>query len=168
MQQQIIKIDDCEIEDNSCYYLSISNFFISKNFKFYDFTDSFTKYTTTTEIEISTNRSWGQRNNNIYNLKKLCNELLEPLVNLVHDIPIIDMGILNEHLIKKFSLGKNCLMWFGKAAMIKFKHKDNFKIFMQIVSSNLKFGELIYFSYRDMIYITLPTEVVKNIIKVKK
>jgi hypothetical protein len=171
MNQQSIRIDDSEIDDNLIlYYRSVLNtsFPISKNFNFHDFTDSFAKTLNISKKEILNNRIWGQKSSNILNLRTLCKELLEPIVEITGNIPTIKIGILNKVLIKKLQLGSDCLMWFGKAATLRFNHKNNFEIFMKILESKLIFGELIYFAKKDMIYITLPTFVVKNIVKVKE
>jgi hypothetical protein len=159
---------DEDFSENSFKNSMHKNFLISKHLNFHDFTDSFAKILKSeNKDEIHSNRLWGQHASHILNMRILSNTLLEPIIDMSNGKMEIKMGILSNQLLNKLNLGSNCLMWFGKAVMFRIEEKNNFEIFQKIICSNLIFGELIYFSAQDVIYITLPTYTLKNVVKVK-
>jgi hypothetical protein len=111
------------------------------------------------------NRMWGQDARNIFNLRKLCNELLIPIEKLINSNLKIVCGIVDNEIGTMMGLPRYSQLKYGKSAIIK--SNNNFKMFELILQSGLKFSECIYFASSDCIYIGLPSEVLKDVVKVK-
>jgi hypothetical protein len=169
---EAIKIDTGERDETVFHKSAINkNFDLTESFKIQQFTDSclnLVKIEKSKEKEmLDSNRQWGQKAGNIYNLRRLCFELLEPIEKLAKNKMLIVCGITNPAFTKLMGLDDYSQLKHGKAAIFRVNFINNFKVFQMIIESNLKFSELIYFSKDDVIYAGLPAEVLKDVVKVK-
>jgi hypothetical protein len=56
---------------------------------------------------------------------------------------------------------------FGKGAIFHVRNINNLKVFLKIVGSNIEYGEIVYYSEEDMIYIDLPTVTLNKIVRIR-
>lgn len=164
-----IRASNIEVdEDYRVRYSLTRNFTIMHPFKIQHFSDSwltlFPKEKNNTRL-IESNRSWTQDSNNIYNLRRLCKELLLPINQFCDDSINIICGVVNDEVRKKMGLPSYSQLRFGKAVILK--TYNTFDTWLKILQSELAFSECIYFSEKDCVYIGLPNEVLKNIVKIK-
>ena len=161
-------IETFELDDHRERYTLKKNFTVISPFKIQQFSDSWQNLLPKEKDNAQlceSNRTWSQDANNIFNLRRLCNELLLPIQKITNNKIEIVCGILNNELCKLLQLPKYSQLRYGKAVILK--TQDSFDTFLKILISELKFSECIYFRTTDCIYIGLPSEVLKDIVKVK-
>lgn len=169
-----IKVDFTELNHQLTEYKNVlnKNFTLIDGFKIQQFTDSALSLLNHNsdkdrKMLLNSNRIWGQKAENIYNLRKLCTNLLMPIEKLFETKIEIVCGIINNEITKKMGFNDYRQLKHGKAVIFRMNYINSFKVFLKIINSDLKFSELIYFSATDVLYIGLPTEVIKNVVKVK-
>jgi hypothetical protein len=164
-----LSINYVELEDSVYRANLYNNFIIAGNFKIQQFTDSCLKLIHFDESKrkqiLKVNRMWGQDARNVFNLKRLCNELLIPIENIIHSNLKIVCGIVDNEIGLMMGLPRYSQLKYGKAAIIK--SSNSFAMFELILQSNIKFSECIYFTESKCIYVGLPSEVLKDVVKIK-
>jgi len=80
----------------------------------------------------------------INNLTRLCNEILEPIVVLIGEVPIIDSAFRCVELNTSLGASKTSQHMDAEAGDTKYRNMSLKNVFNKIADSSLPFGQLIF------------------------